>query len=171
MGTTNPDELEIFPLIKGADQYSKVSYPLRYGRYSEIRTKEYVYQFNLNGEIRFITGKSSDWPDPSEWLKRTVTDDWLYYSTGGYSGTLEYSGEYYVPCVQYSSNSIIVNSPFENESVRSAVKSYDNLFETISGLNVNEFNHEIRLFLEKVKRWSPENLKKRKSEFIKKCYR
>ena len=164
MGSITPDILEILPLIRGTDQYSKVSYPLRYGNYSEIRTREYIYQFNLNGEIKFITGKSSDWPDPSEWLKRTVTDDWLYYSTGGYSGTLEYSGEYYVPCVQYSSNSIIVNSPFKNESVRSAIKSYDKLFETISGLDVNKFDNEIRLFLEKVKRWSPGNLKKRKPE-------
>jgi radical SAM superfamily enzyme YgiQ (UPF0313 family) len=31
-------------------------------------------------------------------------------------------------------------------------------------LNVNEFNNETRLFLEKVKRWSPEKLKKKKSE-------
>ena len=167
MDTKKSDELEIFPLIKGADRYSKVSYPLRYGHYSEIKTKEYIYQFNLNGEIKIIAGRRSDWPDPSEWLKRTVTGDWLYYSTGGYSGTLEYAGEYYVPCAQYSTNSILLNNPFDNEAVQAAVKSYEGLYDRIQALNVNRFNPAIRAFLEKVKRFSPEKLKKRKSDLQK----
>lgn len=168
MGTITPDELEIFPFIKGTDRYAKVSYPLRYGHYSEIRTREYIYQFNLNGEIKFITGRNRDtWPDPSEWLKRTVTNDWLYYSTGGYSGTLEYSGEYYVPCVQYSSNSIILNSPFNNDSVKTAIKSYDQLYEIINESTINALDIEVGLFLEKIKRWSPEVLKQRKLDLRK----
>ena len=161
MPVITPNELEIFPLIRGADQYSKVSYPLRYGKYSEIKTGEHIYQFNLNGEIKYITGRNSDWPDPSEWLKRTVTNDWLYYSTGGYSGTVEYSGEFYVPCAQYSTNSILLNNPFDNESVRSALKSYDMLYDTIKGLRTDSYNNETRLFLDKVKRWSPDDLNKR----------
>ena len=163
MGTRTTDEPEIYPVIKGADQYSKVSYPLRYGHYSEIRTGEYVYQFNLEGEIKFIAGRNKDWPDPSEWLKRTVTNDWLYYSTGGYSGTMEYSGEYYVPYPQYSTNSIFLNNPFNNEFVQSAVKSYDSLYEKIKELNINRFNSEIRSLLKKIKRWSTEALKKKGS--------
>jgi hypothetical protein len=46
MGSITPDILEILPLIRGTDQYSKVSYQLRYGHYSEIRTGEHTYQFN-----------------------------------------------------------------------------------------------------------------------------
>ena len=150
MGTTTSGEFEIFPVIKGADHYSKVSYPLRYGNFGEIRTGEYIYQFNLNGEIKFISGRNRySWPDPSEWLKRTVTNDWLYYSTGGYSGTLEYSGEYYVPCMQYSSNSIILNSPFDDESVICAIKSYDELYETINVLPLDEYDTETQFFLRK----------------------
>lgn len=67
-------------------------------------------------------------------------------------------------CVQYSSNSIIVNSPFDNESVRSALKSYDTLYEIIKGLNPALFDDATRNFLEKVKTWSPENLDRRRSE-------
>ena len=164
MVITYPDELEISPLLKGAEQYSKVSYPLRYGHYSEIRTGGYVYQFNLEGEIKFIAGRNRFWPDYSEWLKRTVSNDWLYYSTGGYSGTMEYSGEYYVPCAQYPTNSILTNNPFDNEIVQSAVKSYNRLYDKIKGLNLNEFNTEIRVFLEKVISCSPGKLEKRKSD-------
>ncbi len=167
MGKSNPDEFEIFPLIKGADQYSKVSYPLRYGHYREIRTREYIYQFNLKGEIKFIKGRNNAWPDPSEWLKRTVTNDWLYYSTGGYSGTLEYSGEYYVPCMQYSSNSILLNSPFDYDSVRSAIESYAAFYEAISGLKSDDPDSEIKDFIDKIKNWPPDNFKKRASELRK----
>ncbi len=164
MGKIDPYELEIFPLVKGADQYSKVSYPLRYGHLGEIRSREYIYQFNLNGEIKFITGRNKEWPDPSEWLKRTVTNDWLYYSTGGYSGTMEYSGEYYIPCAQYFNNSILLNSPFDYPAVRSAIESYDKLYESISGLNTDYLDPETRNFVQKIRTRPSDNLKKRSSE-------
>ncbi len=163
MPMISQNELEIFPVIRGADQYSKVSYPLRYGHYSEIRNREYVYQFNLNGEIRFITGRGPDWPDPSEWLKRTVSNDWLYYSSGGYAGTKEYSGEYYVPCTEYTSNSILLNNPFDNKGVRAAVRSYDILYAKIKALKTDGEDSETRIFLDKVRKWSQEALKEKAS--------
>jgi len=60
---------------EGSREYAKVSYPIRYGRFSEIRSPEYVLQYNLNGEIKCIQGRTQSWPDPSEWLKRTVAND------------------------------------------------------------------------------------------------
>ena len=57
------------------------------------------FQFNLNGELKFITGRGKDWPSPSEWLKRTVAGDWVYYSAGGYDGPYDCFGEYYIPCL------------------------------------------------------------------------
>ena len=156
------DDLEIIPCKTGANEYSKVSYPLRYGQYGEIRSRDYIYQFNLNGEIKFIRGIKSSWPDPTEWLKRSVTGDWLYYSSGGYSGTLDYSGEYYVPCVNYRTNSIIRNNPFNSREAISAVESYDYLYEIISKINTDKLGPETRKFLEKIKRNSPENIGKKK---------
>ena len=81
----------------GSRRFFKASYPLRFGRFSEIITPDHAFQFNLNGEIKFITGRSDGWPDPSEYLKRTVANDWIYYSTGGYSGVYDLFGEYYLP--------------------------------------------------------------------------
>ena len=78
MVITSFDELEIFPVIKGANQYSKVSYPLRYGHYSEIRRREYIYQFNLNGEIKFITGRGPEWPDRLAKLQEHIIYDLLF---------------------------------------------------------------------------------------------
>ena len=35
---------------QGPTKILKASFPLRYGKYSEIKTSEYEFRFNLNGE-------------------------------------------------------------------------------------------------------------------------
>jgi len=109
---------------EGSKEFSKVSFPVRYGLFSEIKTAEYIFQFNLNGEIKYIQGTGQNWPHPAEWLKRTVGHDWIYYSAGDYKGIYDYFGEYYFPCLSYSSNSIIGNNPFGGDAVNSAMKSW-----------------------------------------------
>jgi hypothetical protein len=69
------NNLEITIDKEGANRFAKVTYPIRYGRFCEIKTADYLFQFNLNGEIKYIRGLSRDWPHPSEWLKRTDADD------------------------------------------------------------------------------------------------
>ena len=73
------NNLDITLEREGAKRFTKASYPIRYGRYSEIETREYLFQFNLNGDIKYIRGLNQDWPHPAEWLKRTEADDWVYY--------------------------------------------------------------------------------------------
>ena len=60
---------------QGPAKISKASFPLRYGKYSEIKTSEYEFRFNLNGEIKFIRGLNVNWPHPAEQLKRTDGND------------------------------------------------------------------------------------------------
>ena len=67
---------------QGPSNIKKDSFPLRYGKYSEIKTSEYEFRFNLNGEIKFIRGLNVNWPHPAEQLKRTDGNDWVYYSVG-----------------------------------------------------------------------------------------
>ncbi len=109
---------------EGCREYAKVSYPIRYGLYSEIKTSDYLFQFNLNGEIKFIQGLGRNWPDPLEWLKRTVGNDWVYYSTGGYSGMFDAFGEHYLPCLSYPSNAITIHNPFDETAVGSAIQAW-----------------------------------------------
>lgn len=109
---------------EGSKEFSKVSFPVRYGRFSEIKTAEYTFQFNLNGEIKYIQGIGQNWPHPAEWLKRTVGHDWIYYSAGNYKDVHDYFGEYYFPCLSYSSNSIIGDNPFGDDAVKFALKSW-----------------------------------------------
>ena len=114
-------DLEITVDKKGARRFSKVSYPIRYGRFSEIKTPEYIFQFNLNGEIKFIRGRTRNWPHPAEWLKRTDANDWVYYSVGGYNGIFYLIGEYYLPCLPYPTNSIWQHNPFTNSEIQKAL--------------------------------------------------
>ncbi|HBV97161.1 MAG: radical SAM protein [Peptococcaceae bacterium BICA1-7] len=109
MNTPYLNNLAISVERQGPTRIAKASFPLRYGRYSEIITSEYEFVFNLNGEIKFIRGLNTSWPHPAEQLKRTVGNDWVYYTvgdSGGKSGIISWLGEYYLPCLPYPSNSI-----------------------------------------------------------------
>ncbi len=155
------DNLHITLDKEGARAYAKVSYPLRYGRFAEIKTHAHVFQFNLNGELKFISGRGKDWPHPSEWLKRTITNDWVYYSTGGYDGPYDCFGEYYVPCLSYPSNNINSCDPFHDNAVISAIKAWDRLHETLMELNSGSLPKEMRDFIDLVMVNSPTELRKR----------
>ena len=109
---------------RGADRHIKISYPQRFGRYSEIETPKAIYQFNLNGEIRFLRYKDERWVDPQEWLKRTLGNDWVYYSTGGYTGVFAAIGEYYLPNFQYPTNALIGGKPFTHPHIRQAINTW-----------------------------------------------
>jgi hypothetical protein len=150
---------------EGTREYAKVSYPIRYGFYSEITTADYVFQFNLNGEIKFIQGLGKTWPDPSEWLKRTVGNDWIYYSTGGYSGVYDSFGEYYLPCPSYPSNAFTVGNPFDDQAVRSAIRSWHELQAGMKALISDAVPERLKSFLILVIKNNPEILKQKSFRF------
>jgi len=126
--------LRITPEVKGAREYRKVSYPIRYGRFCEIETPRYIYQFTRNGEIRHLRGKGSEWPHPAEWLKRTAGNDWVYYSSGEYREVLDLTGEYYLPCLSYPSNTVVGGDPFGLEEVQEAIGSLKSLQDRLRAL-------------------------------------
>ena len=137
---------------EGSREYAKVSYPIRYGRFSEIRSPEYVLQYSLNGEIKYIQGRTQSWPHPAEWLKLTVANDWVYYSTGGYSGVCDFFGEYYLPRLSYQSNAINGVNPFEDASVQSAFEYWQALHAKIRGMIGKPAKGNIKDFLQLILR-------------------
>jgi hypothetical protein len=121
---------------QGPSRIAKASFPLRYGRYSEIRTHEYEFLFNLNGEIKFIRGLNVNWPHPAEQLKRTDGNDWVYYSVGDHSsekGVISWLGEYYLPCLPYPSNSIWDINYFSKPDVMNAFAAWSQLYANLHG--------------------------------------
>ncbi len=150
---------------EGAKEYVKVGFPLRYGLFSEIETSEYLFQFNRNGEIKFIQGKGARGFPPSEWLKHTAGNDWIYYSSGDYQGFHNLIGEYYYPYLSYSSNSIMEGDPFREKTVQVALRSWQELQAEIK----EEISHRmdrkpgdfLRIILEK----DEEALRRRGEQF------
>jgi hypothetical protein len=121
---------------QGPTKISKASFPMRYGTYSEIRTPEYEFRFNLNGEIKFVRGLTADWPHPAEQLKRTDGNDWVYYTVGDDStdkGIASWLGEYYMPCLPYPSNPIWEVNYFSNPVIMNAFAAWPQLYANLHG--------------------------------------
>jgi hypothetical protein len=146
---------------EGPQKYTKASYPVRYGRYSELEYGEFRFQFNLNGEVKHIIGTGPEWPHPAEWLKRTIGNDWVYYSTGSYySGVVDLFGEYYLPCPIYASNSLFREDPFARPAVASALQEFAQLGRWMLGLSEQE-DSDRKNFYALVARKSPDYLRRR----------
>jgi hypothetical protein len=114
MGSFTLEDLSITLDREGARRYTKVTYPVRYGRFAEIRTRKHTFQFNPSGEIKSIQGRPPHWPGANEWLKRTTADDWVYYAADGYNLIHTLTGEHYRPCFAYPSNSVFQDDPLES---------------------------------------------------------
>ena len=127
MRTCRLDNLEITIEKQGATRFDKVTYPIRYGRYHEIKSQDYLFEFNLNGEIKFIRGLKEGWLHPAEWIKRTDANDWVYYSTGAYNEVISFLGEYYRPCLPYPSNSPWGYDPLGGPEVEKALRAWSDL--------------------------------------------
>lgn len=153
------DDLKIQIGKEGARQQAKLSYPVRYGRYSEIQSSEYIYQFNLEGEPKFLQGRNGNWPHPAEWLKRTLGNDWVYYFSGGYTNVSDCLGEYYVPCFPYPSNSLWTRDPFQDREVQEGLEALSTLRnKVIRMLENRSLSAELRTFLEQVAAQRPSAL-------------
>jgi len=155
------DDLVIHLEKEGALEFSKVSFPIRYGHFSEIRTPQYLFQFNLNGEIKFVQGLTRTWPNPAEWLKRTAGNDWVYYSSGDYKGIYDYFGEYYFPHLSYPSNSIMDGDPFSDASVNLGRKAFQELRAKINRLILGPNPKNLKDFLVRVVRNDEKTLRHR----------
>ena len=121
---------------QGPGNIKKDTFPLRYGKYSEIKTSEYEFRFNLNGEIKFIRGLNVNWPHPAEQLKRTDGNDWVYYTVGdisGEHGIISWLGEYYLPCLPYPSNSIWEINYYSTPGIMNAFAAWPHLYGNLYG--------------------------------------
>ncbi len=159
------DDLIITVDKEGSKEFSKVSFPVRYGRFSEIKNPDYIFQFNLNGEIKFIQGFGQGWPHPAEWLKRTAANDWIYYSAGDYKDIYDYFGEYYFPCLSYPSNSIIEGDPFKEDAVNTAIRSLQLLRAGIRERLSNARPRSLKDLLIRVAKNNDETLRLRALQF------
>ncbi len=143
-----PKQLKIDLNVKGYDQYTKISFPVKYGIYSQIETEGYIFQFNLNNEIVRARAKSEKWLNPSEWLKRTIGNDWIYYSTGGYAGVFDTIGEYYLPNLPYPTNSLLGGKPFKEPLVNKIITKWHDIINQVS--KENRLSKKNQLFFDKV---------------------
>jgi len=150
---------------EGADRYIKISVPIRYGVYHEIKSPDYTFEFSLNGEIRTIQGHGGGWLDAAEWLKRTPGNDWAYFSAGGYSGAFDFTGEYYVPCLSYDTNAVLFSDRFNSPDVEKAFAAWHELRERLSRMNLAGMPAKLATFIRQAAQKGPEELEERAQRF------
>lgn len=158
------------PQKKGSTVYTKMSYPVHCGLYSVLETDHHVFHFNLNNEIIRAKAKGDVWGHPHEWMKRTVGNDWVFYSTGGYTGVFEATGEYYLPNFRYPTNSILGGQPFRLQEIHSLAENWhqillellDKLEFTLSAeIQCDSSHKKLHEFLTKATVNTPHNLEKK----------
>ncbi|MBU0516726.1 MAG: radical SAM protein [Proteobacteria bacterium] len=136
---------------QGATSFVKASHPIRFGKYAEIKTPEYEFQFNLNGEIKSIRGLTINWTHPSEFLKRTDGNDWVFYSVGTIGRKiLSWLGEYYLPCLPYPSNSIWEFNPFTDADIMKSFAAWSQLYADLHQMQPDGVPPKIKDFLDLV---------------------
>ena len=149
----------------GSPVYTKISFPVHCGLFTELETEEFIFHFNLNGEIIRARLKSRDWVHPHEWLKRTDGNDWVYYSTGGYTGVFEATGEYYLPNLQYPTNNLLGGRPFARKEVKYLVNHWHEMLVKTYG-NLDNCPEEIEIFFQQTISNSPEILAEKASHLF-----
>jgi radical SAM superfamily enzyme YgiQ (UPF0313 family) len=135
---------------EGSPYYSKISYPLRFGKFTQIDSKDYIFYFNQNNEIKIIQGKNSTWHASNEWIKRTAGGDFIYYSSAGYKGTFGFIGEYYLPCFPYSDNPIFNVYGYDKTIIKTALNALENLFEKIKNHISQNIPNDLKNHLKKI---------------------
>ena len=141
-------EIDLKLNISGATRYDKVSFPIHYGRLAQINTAGHCFQFNLNGEIKYLQGTGRNWPHPSEWLKRNAGNHWVYYDSDGYNQVFDYLGEYYLPYFMYPSNHLGKANPFLEAPVQEALSAFSQLPQELRGaLEIDHWSVEEKAFL------------------------
>ncbi|HCY84048.1 MAG TPA: radical SAM protein [Desulfobacteraceae bacterium] len=123
---------------KGTGKITRNPFLKQFGRHARIKTRDHEFIFTPQGEIRFIRGLGTDWPHPSEQLKRTDGNDWIHYSVGDDStdqGIISWMGEYYLPCLPYPSNSVWNLNYRENPGIMTAFGAWSQLFANLWDMN------------------------------------
>ncbi len=155
--TYKDNNLSIQLNCRGNREYTKMSFPVKYGLFSRMETDEMVFEFNLNHQIRHAKSKAAAWIHPSEWMKHTMGNDWVYYSTGGYAGVVESIGEYYLPNLMYQTNSLLGGKPFETNEVARISSDWHNLVSEIDTTRPG-MPAKVSQWLERVKQVTPDHL-------------
>jgi len=144
------DDLKIIFDIRGRDDWDKFSFPVCYGLLVKIRWKGYEFDFNLRGQLKRISGRTSVWPDPSEQIKRTDANDWLYYGIHGYENTYPLIQNYYVPYNEVYESPLFDEKPLESPHVKRALRAFDLLIDRAKELVPTIEDGRVKTFLEKL---------------------
>ncbi|MBW1616393.1 MAG: hypothetical protein JRJ49_07660 [Deltaproteobacteria bacterium] len=139
METFNIKGLKITLNKQGSPYYLKASYPICFGKFTEIETENYIFRFNLNNRIKSIQGKKEA---VGEQFKLNCAADWIYYCAAGYKGVYSFLGEYYLPCLGYAKNPLFDIYRYDTKLFKKFFRAFLKLVERLEYIvaQVNTLN-------------------------------
>ncbi|MBI4633362.1 MAG: radical SAM protein [Deltaproteobacteria bacterium] len=147
MESHHVDDLEVIFDCAGRNDWGKFSFPVWYGIPVKIKWRSYTFDFNLQGRLKRITGSPSVWPDPTEMLKRTESDDFVYYGTDGYELSYDLLKNYYLPYSGKYESALSDARPLESAHVAQALSTFDCLCERAGRLASAAGDRRLKKFL------------------------
>ncbi|MBW1649351.1 MAG: radical SAM protein [Deltaproteobacteria bacterium] len=165
MESSKTKGLKITVNKQGSPYYLKVSYPLRFGKFTEIETEDYIFCFDLNNRIKFIQGKKET---IGEQFKLNCAADWIYYCVAGYKGVYSFLGEYYLPCFGYAKNPLFDIYSYNTKLFKNIFNAFLKLVQRLEYIIKSDPLNEINQILKAIITVNhSEAIKKRVEEFYK----
>jgi len=121
----------------GRRDWLKLSYPADYGLFARVQWRGFEFDFNLNGQLKWVGGKPPAWPDARERLKRTAANDFVYYAVFGYESARALTGAYYVPYTGRDDPEVFNERPFDRLFIGEALAAFDSLADAARDISAS----------------------------------
>lgn len=118
-------DIELLFGREGRRDWAKFSFPVLYGQSVQAKWGKYLFDFDLNGALKKISGFPPTWPNQLEQLKRTMANTYIYYGIFGYEATYHMLKNYYVPFNGTCDPPVFNEQPFAEPHIQTALEAFD----------------------------------------------
>jgi len=134
----------------GRRDWGKFSFPVWYGIPVRVKWAGFLFDFNLRGSLKRITGSIPHWPDPREIVKRTDGNELIYYSIEGYDTAFDLFKSYYLPINRKTANLFVKENPLSGPYLKKALNAFEDFTSQAARVTDKEVPERLRDFLRKV---------------------
>ena len=135
---------------RGIENCGSFSFPVRFGTYHQVESRDFVLHFTPSWRLIFAQSKERWWQDPNDWIKIGLSGMPIYYSGLLYGDMASLLDQHYIPIPKTLSLELFRENPFSDLRVSDFLKKLGRLDELLG--NDSKF-FEIKRGLKRWKRF------------------